>query len=84
MTDCNQEYLLYFLYGIRCENRQIEGADTLLLDKRMLDPDFKEMVWEFYQYYETIPWEYIDQNMQVAYENDHYVLYTLKEKENKK
>ena len=84
VTDCNQEYLLYFLYGIRCENRQIEGADTVLLDKRMMDPDFEEMVWEFYQYYETIPWEYIDQNMQVAYENDHYVLYTLKEKENKK
>ncbi|MDE6203667.1 MAG: hypothetical protein K2G19_09365, partial [Lachnospiraceae bacterium] len=53
VTDCNQEYLLYFLYGIRCENREIEGADAVLLDKRMTDPDFTEMVWEFYHYYDT-------------------------------
>lgn len=75
VTDCNQEYLLYFLYGIRCENREIEGADVVLLDKRMTDPDFKEMIWEFYHYYDTIPWEYIKQNMLSVYENDQYILY---------
>lgn len=78
VTDCNQEYLLYFLYGIRCENREIEGADAVLLDKRMTDPDFKEMVWEFYHYYDTIPWDYIRQNMVRTYENDNYILYTAK------
>ena len=82
VTDCNQEYLLYFLYGIRCENREIEGADAVLLDKRMTDPDFKEMVWEFYHYYDTIPWDYIRQNMTKIYENNHYVLYTAEMKEN--
>ncbi len=76
VTDCNQEYLLYFLYGIRCENREIEGADVVLLDKRMTDPAFDEMVWEFYHYYDSIPWEYIKQNMMLAYENENYVLYT--------
>lgn len=76
VTDCNQEYLLYFLYGIRCENREIEGADVVLLDKRMTDPDFNEMIWEFYHYYDSIPWEYIEQNMMLAYENENYVLYT--------
>ena len=84
VTDCNQEYLLYFLYGIRCENRQIEGADMVLLDKRMTDPDFDEMVWEFYHYYDSIPWEYIKQNMTLAYENEGYVLYTKGEVENEK
>ncbi len=74
VTDCNQEYLLYFLYGIRCENREIEGADVLLLDKRMMQP-WDEMVWEFYHYYETIPWEYVNQNMTRAYENNEYVLF---------
>ena len=74
VTDCNQEYLLYFLYGIRCENREIEGADVLLLDKRMMQP-WDEMVWEFYHYYETIPWEYVNQNMTRAYENNDYVLF---------
>lgn len=74
VTDCNQEYLLYFLYGIRCENREIEGTDMLILDKRMMEP-LDEMVWEFYHYYETIPWEYIEQNMTRAYENEDYVLF---------
>lgn len=76
VTDCNQEYLLYFLYGIRCENREIEGADVVLLDKRMTDPDFDEMIWEFYHYYDSIPWKYIEQNMTLTYENENYVLYT--------
>lgn len=85
VTDCDQEYLLYFLYGIRCENRQIEGADMVILDKRMLDAELDSMVWEFYHYYETIPWTYIEENMDMTYENNDYVVYTLKEeKENEK
>lgn len=79
VTDCNQEYLLYFLYGIRCENREIEGADVVLLDRRMTEPGFDEMVWEFYHYYDTIPWEYIEQHMTQVYENMDYVLYIRKE-----
>ncbi len=78
VTDCDQEYLLYFLYGIRCENREIQGADVVLLDKRMTDPEFHEMVWEFYHYYDTIPWDYIQQNMEITYENENNVLYTIK------
>lgn len=76
VTDCNQEYLLYFLYHIRCENKEIEGADVVLLDKRMTDPDFNEMVWEFYHSYDTIPWEYMEQNLMPVYENNDYILYT--------
>lgn len=79
VTDCNQEYLLYFLYGIRCENREIEGADVVLLDKRMTDPEFQEMVWEFYHYYDTIPWDYMNEEMQPVYENEKYVLYIKNE-----
>ena len=75
VTDCNQEYLLYFLYGIRCENREIEGADVVLLDKRMCRPEFDEMVWEFYHYYDTIPWDYIERNLTKVYGNNDYVLY---------
>ena len=74
VTDCNQEYLLYFLYGIRCENREIEGTDVLILDKRMMEP-CDEMIWEFYHYYETIPWDYVNQNMTRVYENNDYVLF---------
>lgn len=54
------------------------GADVVLLDKRMADPDFDEMVWEFYFYYDSIPWDYIGQNMELTYENENYILYTKK------
>jgi len=78
VTDCYQEYLLHFLYGIRCENREIDGSQVVILDRRMTDPVFDEMVWEFYHYYNTIPWNYIEENMQITYENEEYVLYTIK------
>ena len=76
VTDCTQQYLIRFLYGITCENQQIEGADFLLLDKRMTDPDFTEMEWEFYHYYNTIPWNYVNTKMEKKYENQNFILYT--------
>lgn len=81
VTDCNQEYLLYFLYGIRCENKQIEGSDMVIFDKRMTDPEFDEMVWEFYHYYNSIPWEYVNENMSMTYESENYILFQADEKE---
>lgn len=80
VTDCNQQYLLKFLYNITCENTQIEGADRVLLDKRILG---KEWAWEFYHSYDTIPWEYINNDMELLYENDGFVLYTKIESEDK-
>ena len=80
VTDCDQQYLLKFLYGITCENTQIEGADRVLLDKRILQ---KEWTWEFYHSYDTIPWDYIENNMELLYENDGFVLYTKTESEEK-
>lgn len=82
VTDCNQEYLLYFLYGIRCENTQIEGSDMVILDKRMTDPDFDEMVWEFYHYYDSIPWDYIRNDMNLAFESENYMLFQKNKGEN--
>lgn len=76
VTDCTQQYLIRFLYGITCENQQIEGTDFLLLDRRMADPDFTEMEWEFYHYYNTIPWDYVDTKMKKKYENQSFILYT--------
>lgn len=75
VTDCTQQYLMNFLYDITCENTQIEGTDLLLLDRKMTDPDYNEMEWEFYHYYHTIPWEYVNNNMEQIYENEDFVLY---------
>lgn len=75
VTDCTQQYLMKFLYDITCEDTQIEGADILLLDRKMTDPDYNEMEWEFYHYYHTIPWEYVNNDMEQIYENESFVLY---------
>lgn len=75
VTDCTQQYLMKFLYDITCENIQIEGTDMLLLDRKMTDSDYQEMEWEFYHYYDTIPWEYINNFMEKTYENENFVLY---------
>lgn len=83
VTDCTQQYLLYFLYGIRCENVQVEGADVVLLDKKMTDPGYEEMEWEFYHYYNTLPWEYINNELTAIYENDDFVLYKKPENQEK-
>lgn len=75
VTDCTQQYLIKFLYDITCENTQIENADMVLLDKKMTDPDHQEMEWEFYHYYDTVPWDYINGSMKKIYENESFVLY---------
>ena len=75
VTDCTQQYLIKFLYDITCENTVIEGSDYLLLDKKMMDPEYNEMEWEFYHYYNTIPWDYVNDNMKQVYENESFVLY---------
>lgn len=75
VTDCTQQYLMKFLYDITCENTVIEGSDYLLLDKKMMDPEYNEMEWEFYHYYNTIPWDYVNDNMKQVYENESFVLY---------
>lgn len=79
VTDCTQQYLMKFLYDITCENTQIEGTDLLLLDKKMTDSDYNELEWEFYHYYDTVPWEYVNNYMDQIYENEDFVLYIKKQ-----
>lgn len=75
VTDCYQQYLLRFGYGIECENMQVEGADLVLVHREMELQEPDAFRWEFYQNYETIPWEYI-KGMNIVYENEEYTVYT--------
>ena len=74
VTDCYQQYLLQFGYGITCENMQIEGSDLVLLHREMLERQPGNARWEFYQNYDSIPWDYIA-GMDRAYENEEYIVY---------
>ena len=84
VTDCYQQYLLKFCYDMECENMQIEGADLVLLHHEMETPEEENFRWEFYQSYETVPWDYI-KGMEPIYQNKEYTVYvkckTVNEKE---
>lgn len=81
VTDCDQEYLLLYLYGIGDERvtRQISEADVVLVDKYLLgrDYDYREMPeeWKFYLTQEEMQADYLEQEMEPVYENWQFVLY---------
>ena len=79
VTDCYQQYLLKFYYGIECGNTAMEEADIALLHKEMAVKGDAGFRWEFYHNYETIPWEEINDGMEPVYENEEYIVYKRKQ-----
>lgn len=82
VTDCDQEYLLLYLYGDLDVHttRDIEEADIVLLDKALLglNYDYRELPeeWKFYLSKEEVEAyrAYIEENMTQVYENWQYVM----------
>lgn len=91
VADCDQEYLLKYLYGLDMESDNnvrlttvIEDADCVLLDRDLLLPEGNFMTrdsggdeWKFYVTRDTLPAEYLDQHMQAVYENDRFIFYVV-------
>ncbi|MCR4996163.1 MAG: glycosyltransferase family 39 protein [Butyrivibrio sp.] len=76
VLDCDQQYLLKFGWNIDCNKTDVKGADCVLLDKNMFNPNYNgDDLWKFYQTYRTIDWDYLS-SMHVRYENDKFILYT--------
>lgn len=82
VTDCTQQYLIKYLYEKECENQEIRGSDFLLLDRKMTDPAYDIFEWEFYHTYDTIPWDYVENNMVKTYENKDFIVYESNTKRN--
>lgn len=86
VTDCDQEYLLLYLYGKQGEQvtRDIEAADIVLLDKALLGLpyDYREgpEEWKFYLSAEEVEphRDYIEENMTQVYENWQFVMFERK------
>ena len=70
--------MLYFYYGIEGENLKIEEADSVLLHREMTMSQTENFRWEFYQTYDTIPWEWMENEMNPVYENEEYIVYKKK------
>ncbi len=77
VTDCYQQYLLRFCYGIECEDTRIEDADLVLIHREMGQKEPETFRWEFYHSYASIPWEYVE-SMDIVYENEEYTVYGIK------
>lgn len=83
VTDCDQEYYLLYRYGIGEERvtGQIGEADIVLLDKALLGEQYgyreNPEEWKFYLTKEEVDEKrgWIEENMELVYENWHYVLY---------
>ncbi len=86
VTDCDQEYLLLFLYDIGEEHitRQPEEAEVVLADKYLLlryDTDITDWSgddWKLYLTPEQFEAAGVTQSMDAIYENDRFILYTNK------
>ena len=76
VLDCDQQYLLKFGFGIDCDNTDVYDCDYVLVDRNMMKEGYNGYdFWKFYQTYETLPWDYINTEMHIFYENEYFVLY---------
>lgn len=84
VTDCDQEYLMKYLYDREDVSYVPQEADYVLLDKllQLSAEEFDETdsgdYWKFYIYNEEIPWDYLEKEMDICYENDRFVMYQRK------
>lgn len=84
VTDCDQEYLMKYLYDREDVSYAPQEADYILLDKLLLlsEEELQEADsadnWKFYLSHDAIPWDYLADEMKPCYENDRFVLYGRK------
>ncbi|MDE7257925.1 MAG: hypothetical protein K2N77_01600, partial [Lachnospiraceae bacterium] len=83
VTDCDQEYLLLFLYNISGEQitRDLTEAEAVLADKYLLldyDTDVIDWSgddWKLYLTQEEFAASRTVERMEAVYENDRFILY---------
>ncbi len=87
VTDCDQEYLLLYLYGLGEDRvtRDVEEADIVILDKALLGLPYGHREapeeWKFYLTKEDVEAErpYIEENMTQVYENWQIIMLARKQ-----
>ena len=83
VTDCDQEYLLLFLYDIDGERltRDLTEAEAVLADKYLLLDYNTDVIdwsgddWKLYLTQEEFAASRIVERMEAVYENDRIILY---------
>lgn len=84
VSDCDQEYLVKYLYDREDTVGTMQDADYILLDKLLLltAEEFEKAdsadKWKFYVFHDEIPWDFMEKEMVFCYENERFVLYERK------
>ncbi|MBD5453668.1 MAG: hypothetical protein HDR30_05015 [Lachnospiraceae bacterium] len=84
VSDCDQEYLVKYLYDREDTADTMQDADYILLDKLLLltAEEFEKAnsadKWKFYVFHNEIAWDYIEKETDLCYENERFVLYERK------
>lgn len=87
VTDCDQEYLLFYQCGIGEEGttRNLEEAKLLIFDRYLLGEDAYAVgydapeQWKMYMTREQVPEKYLDGTAEIVYENEYFVLFQNEE-----
>lgn len=84
VTDCDQEYLLKYMYNIETVQYDPDGADYALFNKAFVEAAENcgsvesEDAWKYYMSPDALSMDEIEKTMTVCYENDSFVLYKRK------
>ena len=84
VTDCDQEYLLKYMYDIETVQYDPDGADYALFNKAFVEAAENcgsldsEDVWKYNMSPDELTIEEIEKTMTICYENDSFVLYKRK------
>lgn len=82
VTDCDQEYLVKYLCGGANITYIPQEADYILLDNKLLLPENTLLAidsyadeWKLYMTYDEVPRDYLENETDIYYENDRFVVY---------
>lgn len=72
-----------YFHITRCRGKELTvdeaQPDYVLLDKVQTGPEGTGLVWPYERDTEDFPWEWINEHMEVVYEDDMYIAYQVKE-----
>lgn len=74
-TDDYQKYVLKFYYDAEPQETSIEEADTILIAEELMTPSATPLQWPILVSYDSLDWNYIQENFKIKRETDSYTLF---------
>ena len=72
---------LYF-HLEKCRGKSLvmtnEKPDYVLMDKIQTGPEGNGLIWPYERNTDDFPWEWIEENMEVVFEDDAYIAYQIR------